>query len=134
MEGYIDDFSSVPFQNAAGVSVSGFLELLSFYLRSTFIQYDGKPCLQRQGISIGSCITPILSDLFLSKLDNIVAGRLDSMIVVRVFRFVDDSSWIAILMPLNVTPMMCYLLLKKILGSLSVLLNSRLTTQYSFSI
>ncbi|KAH9373348.1 hypothetical protein HPB48_018401 [Haemaphysalis longicornis] len=90
MEGYIDEFSSVPFQNATGVSVSGFLELLSFYLRSTFIRYDGKPCLQREGICIGSCITPILSDLFLSKLDTILAGRLDSMNVVRVFRSLDD--------------------------------------------
>ncbi|XP_077564343.1 uncharacterized protein LOC144179781 [Haemaphysalis longicornis] len=79
IEEYIDEFGSVAFQNAAGVSVSGFLELLSFYLRSTYIEYDGKPCLQREGTCIGSCIAPILSDLFLSKLDNGVAGFFDKM-------------------------------------------------------
>ncbi|KAH9378446.1 hypothetical protein HPB48_018156 [Haemaphysalis longicornis] len=84
MESYIDEFGGIRFQNAAGVSVSGFLELLSFCLRSTFIQYDGKPWLQREGICIGSRIAPILGDLFLSKLDNIVAGCLDNMTVVRV--------------------------------------------------
>lgn len=86
----IDEFGSVLFQNAAGMSVSGFLELLSFYLRSTFIQYDGKPGLLREGICIDSCIAPILSGMFLSKLDNTVAGLLDSMNVVRVLRFVYD--------------------------------------------
>lgn len=90
IEEYIDEFGSVFFQNAAGVPVSSFLQLLSFYLRSTYIEYDGKPCLQSKGICIGSCIAPILSDLFLCKLDNGVAACFDKMKVIRVFRFVDD--------------------------------------------
>lgn len=37
VEKCIDDFGCVAFQNAAGVSASSFLEILSFYLQATFI-------------------------------------------------------------------------------------------------
>ncbi|CAN8012071.1 unnamed protein product, partial [Ixodes pacificus] len=71
----IDMFGAVAFQNAAGLSVEGFMELLDMYLRSTFATWGGNIYLQRQGVCIGSCIAPVLSDLFLASLDRIIFER-----------------------------------------------------------
>ncbi|CAN7984442.1 unnamed protein product, partial [Ixodes hexagonus] len=86
----IDVFGAVAFQNAAGLSVDGFMELLVMYLRSTFATWDGSIYLQRQGVCIGSCIAPVLSDLFLASVDRTIFGRLGETKVAKVFRYVDD--------------------------------------------
>uniref|UniRef100_L7LXN1 Putative tick transposon n=1 Tax=Rhipicephalus pulchellus TaxID=72859 RepID=L7LXN1_RHIPC len=104
VEESIDKLGSITFQNSAGVSSSSFLELLSFYLKSTFIQWNGKPHLQKEGICIGSCIAPILSDLFFAKLDRTVSGDLSDYRSMRIFRFVDDF-----LILLDCDPMSCAL-------------------------
>lgn len=62
----IDKYGSVALQNTVGISVCGFLELLDFYLRSTYVEFEGSPHLQKQGVCIGSCIAPILSDIVLA--------------------------------------------------------------------
>lgn len=85
IEECIDEFGASNFQTQSGISVGGFLELLSFYLRSTYILWDVKPHLQKAGICIGSCIAPIISDLFLAKLDRSVSEAF-----AHVFRYVDD--------------------------------------------
>ncbi|XP_077551733.1 uncharacterized protein LOC144165834 [Haemaphysalis longicornis] len=90
VEESIDRFGSVRFQNAALVSVDGFLELLKFYLRSTVAEWDGKYYVQKQGVCIGSCLAPVLSNLFLAHLDRCLADRLDVVHVVKVCRYVDD--------------------------------------------
>lgn len=59
----------VDFQNSAGLSVDSFLTLLEFYLSVTFILYNEQPYLQRRGVCIGSCVAPILCDIFLSFVD-----------------------------------------------------------------
>lgn len=86
----IDSYGVVAFQNSAGIAVSSFLELLSTYLGSTHVEWKGDTFLQKDGICIGSCIAPVLSDIFLAKLDRLLQQRLSSMHVLRVFRFVDD--------------------------------------------
>ncbi|XP_075543809.1 uncharacterized protein LOC142578296 [Dermacentor variabilis] len=90
VEECIDDFEAVGFQNAAGVSVSGFLELLTFYLKSTYISWNEQNFIQKKGVCIGSCLAPVLSDIYLAHHDRIIHGHLAASPVVKVCRFVDD--------------------------------------------
>ncbi|XP_072143101.1 uncharacterized protein [Dermacentor andersoni] len=62
----IEYSGTISFQNHAGVSVGNFLSLLEYYLRATFIVFNDQPYLQRNGICIGSCVAPVLVDIFLS--------------------------------------------------------------------
>lgn len=66
----IEDNGDVSFQNTISVSIDNFMSLLQFYLNSTFIVFDDQPFLQRDGICIGSCVAPILCDIFLAKVDD----------------------------------------------------------------
>ncbi|CAN7949006.1 unnamed protein product, partial [Ixodes pacificus] len=50
-------------------------ELLHMHLRSTFATWEGNIYLQRQGVCIGSCVAPVLSDLFLASLDRTIFER-----------------------------------------------------------
>lgn len=90
VEECLDLFGSVRFQTECGVPVSRFLELLSFYLKSTYISWDDKHFIQKDGICIGSCIAPILSDIFLSRSDRSINLHLDNLNIKKVFRYVDD--------------------------------------------
>ncbi|XP_064470235.1 uncharacterized protein LOC135384986 [Ornithodoros turicata] len=89
VEEAIEKFGNIRFQNATGISVCGFLELLSVYLNSTYVKWQGEYLIQKQGICIGSCLAPVLSDIVLARLDREIAGRVQNE-VVRVFRYVDD--------------------------------------------
>lgn len=89
IEECVDLMGHVTFQNAAGVSVSSFLDLLATYLTSTYVEWNGD-VYQNNGVSIGSSIAPILSDLLLAKFDRNLKERLSCQEVVRIFRFVDD--------------------------------------------
>lgn len=84
------DRRGVAFLDNAGVSAGGFLELLSVYLKSTYVCFHDKTFIQRNGICIDSCIAPILSDLYLAKLDRKINEHLDESKVLKVFRYVDD--------------------------------------------
>lgn len=70
--------------------MQGFLDLLSMYLQSTYVSWNDKIFIQREGVCIGSCVAPALSDLFLGHLDRLLADRLQSTNVIKVYRFVDD--------------------------------------------
>lgn len=90
MEECIDAHGAVAFQNASGVSTGGFLELLSVYLKSTYVTWEGNVYLQKRGVCIGSCIAPALSDLFLAQKDRLLQNALTRTNVRGVFRYVDD--------------------------------------------
>lgn len=90
VEECIDNHGTVAFQNESGLSVSHFLELLSFYLKSTFAIWNGCVFIQRNGVCIGSCIAPVLSDIFLAFHDKVLSGKLEGTKVGKIFRFVDD--------------------------------------------
>lgn len=77
------------FVNKCCVSVRSFLELLSCYLRSTVIGFEGKLYLQREGICIGSRIAPVLSNIFLGCIDEDIEQEL-GWCGVKIFRYVDD--------------------------------------------
>ncbi|XP_075526834.1 uncharacterized protein LOC142558587 [Dermacentor variabilis] len=77
------------FRNDSGVPVESFLELLVFYLNSTFVICDAQIMIQKRGVCIGSQVAPILSEIFLGTVDraleSVLAGTL-----IKCFRFVDD--------------------------------------------
>ncbi|CAN7945243.1 unnamed protein product [Ixodes hexagonus] len=70
--------------------VESFLELLRFYLSATVVTFDGKTYIQKKGICIGSCVAPILCDIFLSQCDREIANRTSTKQISRIFRYVDD--------------------------------------------
>lgn len=72
------------------MTVDKFLVLLEFYLNSTFIQFEDSHYVQKQGICIGSCVAPLLCNIFLSGFDKAVNEGLDRDQVVCVYRYVDD--------------------------------------------
>lgn len=80
----------VAFHNSTGVSTEHFLELLSFYLTSTAIEFDRKYYVQKAGICIGSAVAPVLCDIYLSVFDQRVQQLISGEHVVRIFRYVDD--------------------------------------------
>lgn len=86
----IETKGPVAFQNSSGLSIDNFLELLSFYLSSTIVDFNNDSYVQKQGICIGSCIAPVLSDLFLACIDKEISSRLNKTFVAKIFRFVDD--------------------------------------------
>lgn len=81
---------AVRFQNTSAVAVSSFLELLSTYLNSTFVKIAGHIVSQRNGICIGSCVAPVLSDIYLSARDGKICDRCGEFGVATAFRYVDD--------------------------------------------
>ncbi|XP_049528721.1 LOW QUALITY PROTEIN: uncharacterized protein LOC125947615 [Dermacentor silvarum] len=91
VEGCIDNFGSIAFQNETGVAVSGFLEMLTFYLKSTFVSWEESQYIQKSGICIGSCLAPVLSDIYLAKKESrTIQTCLDMSLVAKVCRYVDD--------------------------------------------
>lgn len=57
----------VSFQNACGITLDSFLELLKVYLISTIVQHGEKFFVQNRGICIGSCVAPVLCNIFFSQ-------------------------------------------------------------------
>ncbi|XP_075737707.1 uncharacterized protein LOC142777277 [Rhipicephalus microplus] len=90
VEESIDRLGSAAFQTRTGIHNSNLLELLSFYLKATFVSWEDKNYLQKSGICIGSCLAPILSDIFLAHHDRVLSNKLDDSVVFKVCRFVDD--------------------------------------------
>ncbi|KAH8024116.1 hypothetical protein HPB51_021737 [Rhipicephalus microplus] len=77
------------FTSRSGVSVEGFLEVLRCYLEATLVTWKGKVFAQKSGVCIGSCVAPILSTIFLAKVDRAIQGSLFDL-AIKVFRYVDD--------------------------------------------
>lgn len=84
-----EENDEVVFQNTCGMTVESFLELLHFYINNTHIGFCDKTFLQTKGVSIGSKVAPVLSNIFLSTVDRQLFRHLDG-VVSNVFRFVDD--------------------------------------------
>lgn len=82
--------SAIGFQNSTGLSVDNFMSLLEFYLKHTFIGFDKGLYLQRKGICIGSCVAPVLCNIFLAYIDRDLLEVFRSDGVLKIFRYVDD--------------------------------------------
>lgn len=69
--------------------MQGFLDLLPMYLQSTYVSWNGRTFIQKEGVCIGSCVAPLLSDIFLGRVDRVLAVKLMSTNVIKVYRFVN---------------------------------------------
>lgn len=86
----IDTCGAVAFQNGRGLSTETFLELLNMYLSSAVVKYGDFLFVQKKGISIASCLAPVLCHAFLAKFDGMLQEAFDDTRVIRIFRYVDD--------------------------------------------
>ncbi|XP_075556505.1 uncharacterized protein LOC142588547 [Dermacentor variabilis] len=86
----IDRNGPVDFHNLVAISIDNFMVLLEFYLKSTFISFNDKLYVQRQGICIGSCVAPVLCDIFLASIDRDLHSSFDDRFYLKAFRYVDD--------------------------------------------
>ncbi|CAN7942713.1 unnamed protein product [Ixodes hexagonus] len=86
----IETNGELGFRNSSGVALEDFLEMLQFYLNSMVVGWNNSLFLQKQGVCIGSCVAPILSDIYLSGVDRAVESALGASAVKRAFRYVDD--------------------------------------------
>ncbi|XP_075733145.1 uncharacterized protein LOC142775573, partial [Rhipicephalus microplus] len=77
------------FRSRCGLTVEAFLELLMMYLQSTVVGVGKDLYVQKAGVCIGSAVAPILSDIFLSRVDRKVSDSLAG-IAEHIFRYVDD--------------------------------------------
>lgn len=77
------------FRNDSGISDENFLDILSVYLKSTFIRWECAMYVQNSGVCIGSKVAPI-SNIFLAKVDRKIHNGLLGTIVKKVFQFLDD--------------------------------------------
>lgn len=84
-----DRQGSVSFQNNAGISSDSFLELLDTYFKSSFAVHEEWMYTHKQGTSIGSAVAPLLSNLYVAKLDRDIQKRMKDE-VLAIFRYVDD--------------------------------------------
>lgn len=66
------------------------MTLLSRYQSSLFVQFNGQMLNQKEGVSIGSTIAPVLCDHYLAKGDREIKPILDDAGVMRSFHYVDD--------------------------------------------
>lgn len=84
-----EDNDEIRFSNNCGVSVNTFMEILSFYLESTFVEWKGKFYVQKTGVCIGSKVAPVLSNIFLGKMDRQIDLNLGGA-ATKIVRYVDD--------------------------------------------
>uniref|UniRef100_A0A6M2D1N9 Putative tick transposon ovary overexpressed n=1 Tax=Rhipicephalus microplus TaxID=6941 RepID=A0A6M2D1N9_RHIMP len=83
------DNDEVAFRNRSGMSLETFLELLCMYLDSTVVLFQDRLFRQKNGVCIGSKVAPVLSTIFLSKVDRLVDSDLGGK-SLKIFRYVDD--------------------------------------------
>lgn len=79
----------IKFRNSCGLSVSTFLEILSVYLQSTFVEWKGKFYRQKTGVCIGSKVAPVLSSIYLGGIDKKINENLGAA-ATKIVRYVDD--------------------------------------------
>lgn len=77
------------FASRCTVSVGVFLEILSFYLASTCAEWKENVFMQKLGICIGQKVAPVLSNIFLGRVERIVQSNLGDD-VIRVLCYGDD--------------------------------------------
>ncbi|CAN7939463.1 unnamed protein product [Ixodes hexagonus] len=87
----MNQFGLCRFQNSFGIPLSGLIELLQLYLRSTMIEQGGKVFIQKSGVYIGSCLAPVLSEIYLCFVYRAIYEELQSTVPgCRVLRYLDD--------------------------------------------
>lgn len=72
----LENNDEATFRSACGISVEGFLELLALYLKFTLVVWGSKVYVQKAGICIGSRVAPVLSNIFISRVDRSIENEL----------------------------------------------------------
>lgn len=85
----IEDNDEGSFCNNAGVSVNIFLEILSLYLNSTIVEWEGIFHLQFSSICRGSKFAPVLIEIFIGSVDRSVQVCLKGL-VFTIIRYIDN--------------------------------------------
>ncbi|CAN7979379.1 unnamed protein product, partial [Ixodes persulcatus] len=85
----IEDNGEVQFRSSTGITVEGFLELLTHYLRYTLVSFEGELFVQKRGICIGSKVAPVLCEIFLASCDRAIEKVLEQNHRLTIFRYVD---------------------------------------------
>lgn len=65
------------------------MDILTFYLRYTFVEFQDELYVQRKGVRIGSSLASVLSDLSLARSDRQLLEALPDTSIIRIFHFVD---------------------------------------------
>ncbi|KAM7283947.1 uncharacterized protein ISCGN_001052, partial [Ixodes scapularis] len=86
----IEANGELSFRGSCGISTESFLELLYFYLTSMIVGWRDGCYVQKSGVCIGSCVAPVLSDIYLGAVDCAIERELGSRGVNKVARYVDD--------------------------------------------
>lgn len=76
---------TVALKNERCIPTESVLELLHVYLNSIFADWDNDIFIQRQRVCIGSCITPMASDIFLANVAWLIADCLQDTKLVKCF-------------------------------------------------
>ncbi|XP_075539153.1 uncharacterized protein LOC142573775 [Dermacentor variabilis] len=77
------------FTQDCGMPVESFLELLLFYIGNTVVKWGSSMFVQKSGVCIGSKVAPVLSDIYLSRVNRKLQNNLKEL-AVHTFRYVDD--------------------------------------------
>src|SRR5690606_13762131 len=79
------------FEKRFSVSISEFISLVKLYLSSTVVSVNGKKFIQKKGVSIGSSVAPLLSEIYLQHLDSVIFEAM-SFCKSKLYavRYVDD--------------------------------------------
>ncbi|XP_040079191.1 uncharacterized protein LOC115318693, partial [Ixodes scapularis] len=86
----IEANGELAFRSSSGVPIESFMELLQFYLNSMIVGWRDGCYLQKSGVCIGSCVAPVLSDIYLGAVDCVIESALEGKNVNKVARYVDD--------------------------------------------
>ncbi|KAM7293246.1 uncharacterized protein ISCGN_026376 [Ixodes scapularis] len=86
----IEANGQLAFRSSSGVPIESFMELLQFYLMSMKVGLRDGCYLQKSGVCIGSCVAPVLSDIYLGAVDCAIESALEGKNVNKVARYVDD--------------------------------------------
>ena len=73
-----------------GVEEDLFFRTLEFCFSSSFLQFEGKTYSQVEGLAMGSLLSPVIADLVLDELFDLVERRFGTDILFMT-KYVDDS-------------------------------------------
>ncbi|XP_072143741.1 uncharacterized protein [Dermacentor andersoni] len=71
------------FTQDCGMPVESFLELLLFYLGNTVVKWGSSMYVQKSGVCIGSKVAPVLSDIYLSRINRKLQNNLEDLAVAK---------------------------------------------------
>lgn len=85
----LDSLQDEDFKSLYRVEKNCFLQCLEFFLKNIQVKFNGRILKQKQGLSIGACISPLCLNLIMDHLEGIVNEEFKDVILLYS-RFADD--------------------------------------------